>query len=254
MKATPSDTTTTGATGIAKRPHTTTSKDGRWRTFHKHAGLMQFIPAGTYYARCKVRGKAIRASLRTEVFTAAKLRLPDKLRELRKPKTPAGTFGEARALYEADLAADHTLAEGSRQYRKARIAALLKTWPGEQNPSKPTQLDETNLSKITETDCREWAKRFSAQFDEQNFNNTLGTLRAILEKGGLGRDENPAFKIKRLGVKPTDLQLPEPAQFEKILGNGGNSGCATIARLRGSDPLPGVHRLPHFGSQASDVG
>jgi hypothetical protein len=24
---------------------TSTSKDGRWRTFHKHAGLMQFIPS-----------------------------------------------------------------------------------------------------------------------------------------------------------------------------------------------------------------
>ena len=198
---------------------------------------MQFIPAGTYYARCKVRGKAIRASLQTEVFTTAKLRLPDKLKELRKPKAPAGTFGQARALYEADLAADHTLAEGSRQYRKARIAALLKTWPGEPNPDKPTKLDGTNLGKITETDCREWARRFSAQFDEQNFNNTLGTLRAILEKGGLRRDENPAFKIKRLGVKPTDLQLPEPEQFEKILETVETAGarqshdCADLIRF-----------------------
>ena len=50
---------------------------------------MQFIPSGVYFARCKVRGKAIRASLKTTVFTTAKLKLLDKLKELRKP--PGGS-------------------------------------------------------------------------------------------------------------------------------------------------------------------
>jgi len=66
------------------KPYNPTSKDGRWRTFHKHTGLMQFIPSGVYFARCKIKGKAIRASRKTTVFTTAKLRLPDKIKELRK--------------------------------------------------------------------------------------------------------------------------------------------------------------------------
>jgi len=53
-------------------------------------------------------------------------------------------------------------------------------------------------SKITETDCRAWAGRFAAKYDEQFFNNTLSTLRHILERAGVPREENPAFKIKRL--------------------------------------------------------
>jgi len=37
----------------------------RWRTFHKHAGLMQFVPSGVYFARAKVNGKIFRRSLET---------------------------------------------------------------------------------------------------------------------------------------------------------------------------------------------
>jgi hypothetical protein len=51
---------------------TISSKDGRWRTFHKHAGLMQFVPSGVYFARAKVNGKIFRRSLETDGFTAVK--------------------------------------------------------------------------------------------------------------------------------------------------------------------------------------
>ena len=70
---TASDTTTAARESDRKQQQTltSTSKDGRWRTFLKHAGLMQFIPAGTYYARAKVNGKSVRATLDTDVFTTA---------------------------------------------------------------------------------------------------------------------------------------------------------------------------------------
>jgi integrase len=191
---------------------------------------MQFIPSGVYFARAKVNGKAFRRSLDTDVFTTAKLKLPDKLKEFKKAKATVGTFAEARLLYETDLDNDYTLADGSRQYRKARIAALLKSWPG---------LDAMKLEKISKTACSAWAKGFSEKFDEQNFNNTLGTLRAIIgiEGGGIGRDANPAFKIKRLGVQPTVLQLPESEQFDKLVeiietaGSRYSHDCADLVRF-----------------------
>jgi integrase len=98
-------------------------------------------------------------------------------------------------------------------------------------------LDKTGLTKITVPACKEWAKRFAAQFEAGNFNNTLGTLRAILERGGLGRDENPAYGIKRLGVKAKELQLPEPDQFDKMLETVETAGarqshdCADLTRF-----------------------
>ena len=147
---TPTDTAIEARESVPRtNPQTTVSKDGKWRTFHKHAGLMQFIPSGAYFARAKVKGKIYRRSLETDVLTTAKLKLPDLLKEFKKPRAAAGTFAEARALYEIDLANDYTLADGSKQYRSARIAALLKSWPG---------LDDTKLEKISETACRAWAR------------------------------------------------------------------------------------------------
>jgi integrase len=117
-------------------------------------------------------------------------------------------FAEARALYEAEIEADHTLTDATKNYWRTRIAALLKSWP---------TLDNMELDKITKEACQRWGRDYAAQFSESNFNNTLGALRAILERGGLKDEANPAMQVKRLGVKPTVLQLPEPAQFEKLL-------------------------------------
>jgi len=56
-------------------------------------------------------------------------------------------------------------------------------------------------SKITETDCRAWAGRFAAKYDEQFSTTPSAPFDNILERAGVPREENPAFKIKRLGVK-----------------------------------------------------
>jgi hypothetical protein len=51
------------------------SKDGQWRSFPKVPHLLQYVSNGNYYARIKVKGKIIRESLKTGVWTTAKLRL-----------------------------------------------------------------------------------------------------------------------------------------------------------------------------------
>lgn len=81
---------------------------------------MQFIPAGIYYARTKVRGKSVRASLSTDVFTTARVRLPDKLKELRKPPAEVGTFADGRIKYEAETRNGYT----SRKKRLIKLAPL----------------------------------------------------------------------------------------------------------------------------------
>lgn len=219
------------------------SKDGKWRSFPKVPGLLQYTVTGTYFARCKVRGKLFRQSLlkdgESEIsFTTAKLRLPDKLKEFRKPNVTLGTFAEARQLYEADLENDHTLKSASKYYRRSRIQALLKSWP---------DLDSLKLDDLKAKDGKgvfkmlpqfqSWAKDYADKFDDQNFNNTLGSLRMILARGGLEHDENPAFKIAKLGVKRKELQLPEPDQFSKIIETIDGSGagqahhCADLVRF-----------------------
>jgi integrase len=218
--------TTAGAKSPKTKSHL--SKDGKWRYFDRIPGLVQYVVTGTYYAKCKAYGKSLRKSLETDVLTTAKDKLPFKLREMRKPRAAVGTFAEARVLYEADLENDHTLSVGTKNYYKDRLAALVKSWP---------ELETSKLNRITESNCREWARRFASQFDEQNFNNTLGVLRQILKRGGLGTDENPALKLDRLGVRPTELHLPEPDQFEKLVelvekaGARQSRDCADLIRF-----------------------
>ena len=98
---------------------------------------------------------------------------------------------------------------------------------------------ETSLSitQITKARCEQWKREYSEQFDEQNFNNTLGTLRMILERGGLKGEANPATHLKRLGVKPTVLHLPETSQFDKLVetvedaGSRHSKHCADFVRF-----------------------
>ncbi len=217
MKAT-SDTATAARESDGRKPipHTTTSKDGRWLTFTKHAGLMRFIPSGTYYARTKVNGKSVRASLETDVFTTAKLKLADKRKKL-KSKAAVGTFADGRLKYEAETQSDHTLAPLSKTYRLRCVECLVKTWPG---------VDKLKASAITEADCQQWASRYAAHYSAQVFNNTVNTLRRILGLAGLGHDDNPAMKLKRLGIRRKVLELPTSDQFERLVTLIETSGAA----------------------------
>ena len=218
-------------TKSAKPPRdATSSPDGKWRSFPKVPNLVQYVNTGTYFGRVKIEGKTFRESLETDVFTTAKLLLGDyiKKKQKRAAHPIAGTFAAARVTYETELEADHTLKETGKLYRRKCIKALAKSWP---------ELDATHPAKITVADCRAWAAKFAAAYSPSVFNNTLGTLRMILERAGIGHDDNPALKIKRLGVKPKELHLPEAGQFEGILltvetsGAGQAKHCANFIRF-----------------------
>jgi integrase len=207
------------------------SKDGKWKSFPKVPHLLQYVSTGTFYGRVTVDGKIYRESLDTTVYSVAKQKLPDfvkeKLRKKRQTGAPA-TFSEARKLYEQDLENDHALSDSMKRYRRYCIKKLLDSWTG---------LDHVKLNRISEGDCKEWAGRLAKKLDAQYFNNTLGTLRAILKRAGIVGIDDPTKDVKRLGVKPTELNLPEPHQFEKMLEEIDTSGagqahhCADLVRF-----------------------
>jgi hypothetical protein len=72
------------------------------------------------YARVKVGGKIIRRSLETSVWTTAKLKLLDFLREQRHECSAglAPSFKEALAAYEQELDADPSVKPQSKEYRR----------------------------------------------------------------------------------------------------------------------------------------
>jgi integrase len=207
------------------------SPDGKWRSFPKVPNLLQYVNTGTFYGRVKVDGKLYRESLETKVFSVAKLKLGDFVKEKTRKRRQVGApviFTEARNLYEQDLENDHALSDNSKRYRRYCIQKLLKSWP---------DLDHMKLNAISAAKCKEWAAKFAQQVDERYFNNTLGTLRGILKRAGIFGIDDPTKEVKRLGVKAKELHLPEPDQFQKLLetietsGAGQAKYCADFVRF-----------------------
>jgi hypothetical protein len=125
------------------------SKDGQWRSFAKVPNLLQYAPNGNYYARIKIHGKVIRRSLNTDVFTTAKLRLLDLLKQQKQQveqPPEALTFKAARELYEQRLANDPAIKAKSKEYRLLCVKKLKSTWPG---------IDDRKVNEITIDECRD---------------------------------------------------------------------------------------------------
>ena len=191
-----------------------------------------------FYGRVKVRGKTIRRKLDTAVYTTAKLRLLDFLKE---HKTRTGTeaevptFQQAKELYEKEIKGDPTFAPKTLTYKDFNLKLIARTWPG---------LDALRLDKITQTAASEWSGRLAKEVSAEAYNHTLGVFKAVFVRGvrdlkerGGSSLENPAAHLKRLGVKPKKLLLPEPDQFNKLVetvataGGGFSKRCADLIKF-----------------------
>jgi integrase len=213
-----------------------TVKDSEWQKT-PYANLVRYKSSGIYFARFRVGGKLIRRSLKTSHISVAKLRLGDLEKQERQraehQSVVAGgamAFGDALAIYKQRLAGNAALKPRSKDYRGERIAALLKSWP---------TLEKTNTRKISKGDCLTWAAHYGQKAAPSNFNNTVGTLRLVLdiavEVGA--RYDNPARFIKRLRVQPKKLQLPSENQFLALVAEIEQAGgwcsrdCANLVRF-----------------------
>ena len=181
------------------------------------ANLVRHVQSGNYYARIRVRGKLIWKSLKTDRISVAKLRLGDFHKEERQraaAQTAVArgkmTFADALQTYRERLKGDQSLKDRSKTYREERITALLKSWD---------DLNQTDVAQISKSDCLDWAARFGKTSSPSAFNNTVGTLRLILniavEAGA--RYDNPAVHIKRKRIRQKLLQLPSQKQFIELV-------------------------------------
>jgi integrase len=212
---TPSETATAGAQSPVTHRTPRSTKRSVWWKRGEH--LIQHTPTGTFYCRLKLKGKTIRASLETDVLTTARLRLPDKVKELRKPKAEAGTFSFGRGQFEAETRNKHELSELARVYRLRCVDRILRSWPG---------LDNRRVDTFTKAEMDAWAKKYSDLYCEQFFNNSLNVLRQILSLAGLKRDDNPAWLVKRRGIPRKELNLPTADQFNQLVNEIATSGAA----------------------------
>ncbi len=195
------------------------SKDGQWRSFPNVPCLLQYVSNGNYYGRTRVNGKLIRVSLKTTVWTTAKLRLADLLKTERENsnKVNPPKFSEAVEVFKKELANDTTIKPQSKKYRLWCLGKLQKTWPA---------LWELRLDEITPKACQEWAAGIHDKIACHYYNNTIGTLKQVIQSGITTHKENcgvllenPAAVLKKTRIKQKDLRLPEPAHFQLLVEN-----------------------------------
>ncbi len=195
------------------------SSNGKWRSFPKVPHLLQYVISGVYFGKVKISGKTVRRSLETTVWTSAQLKLNDFLKENREKrnKVDPPRFTVVLEWFKAELENDTTIKPRSKEYRLTCLKKIETTWP---------ELWKLRLDGITSKDCKEWASELNGEIDSHYFNNTIGTLRQIIDvglkthkKNGGTSFENPAAELKRVKVKQNDLQLPEPSQFKGLVEN-----------------------------------
>jgi integrase len=208
-------------------------KNAKWSKT-QYSNLIRYVPSGQYFARIRVRGKLILKSLKTARVSVAKLRLADLEKDERtKAENQTSlvngkmTFSDALSFYRDHLQADLNLKPRSKEYREERINALLKSWP---------DLKTKDVRQISKHNCQEWARRFGQDCSSIAFNNTIGTLRQILdvavESGA--RYDNPARDLKRKKVKVRRPELPSQDQFIRFvetIETSGRSSCYQAAEL-----------------------
>jgi integrase len=190
--------------------------------------------SGRYYARAFAGGKEVWKALKTSHFSVAEAKLAEFLkdhRERRKNANEASAkmrFGEAAAIHLQNLDDSLNIKQRTRDYWREVLAALLKSWPN---------LNDTEIRKITQADCKKWATAYAKKASANRYNNTLSVLRHVLnvaiEAGVIY--SNPAAIVQRVKVRGKHISLPTTDKFNALIdemraGHSRDSqNCADLA-------------------------
>jgi integrase len=199
--------------------------------------LVRYRPKGTYFARFKINGKPLWRSLETTVFSVAKQRLPDTIREHRAKLESATavaigkmTVGDAVQVYLEKVRASVSLKPRSKDYREMMIDFIKRSWP---------TLFATDVRQVSKRDCQEWLVRFQKQYAPSVVNNAIGTLRGIFAEAvdSGARFGNPAVNLSRMRVRAKRLDLPTREEFLRFVeeirtaGARQSKDCANLVRF-----------------------
>jgi integrase len=192
--------------------------------------------SGRYYARVYAGGKEVWKSLGTSHFSVAQAKLAEFLKEHRERVRSNGngqvsakmTFGEAAAVHRRNLDDNLSIKPRTRDYWRECLVALQKSWPG---------LNETEVRKITQAECKKWASAYAKKASPTRYNNTVSVLRHVLnvavESGVIY--SNPAAVVKRAAIRGKEIALPTIDKFNALIaemrvGHGRDSiNCADFA-------------------------
>jgi integrase len=169
---------------------------------------------GQYYARGYVQGKSVWRSLKTDLYSAAVVRLKPALDEIRlqpKPGTEsAAAVGDLIELYLAQVSRTVGIKPSTVHYRKQLFVRIRKEWPG---------VDDLVPRKVSARQAEEFAAALAKGLSPTRYNNSIDSLRAVfrigIEEGLVSK--NPFEKVGKLRPRAKQLKLPNTAAFFEIL-------------------------------------
>jgi len=116
----------------------------------------------------------------------------------------------------------------TRAYWRQRLGALTKSWQG---------LNEIEVRKITQSNCKQWAGKYARKTSPTNYNNTIALLRQVLncavDAGVIYA--NAAVALKRVTIHSKEIVLPSTDKFNALIaemrnGHGRDSrNCGDFA-------------------------
>jgi integrase len=184
-------------------------------------------PIGVYYARLYVGTGEKWVSLKTKMFSVAKLELHKRLQShqsVQDAQTAVSvgkaTVGDLSALYLRKVELDNSIKASTKGYRQKTVKYLFNSWPA---------LRDRLPNRVSESDCHEWAAQYKAKFSESLYNNTVDSLRHVFEharESGLITN-NPAEAIQKVKVPQKKLELPSTEQFHRLVKIIRSTGSAT---------------------------
>jgi len=173
--------------------------------------------SGRYYARAFAGGKEVWKSLKTSHFSVAEARLAEFLKEHRERVRNGNgegsakmIFGEAAAIHLRNLDDNPRIKPSTRKYWRECLTALQKSWPG---------LNETEIRKITQSDCKEWARVYGKTVSPTRYNGAISVLRHVLNvavEAGVVYS-NAAVVVKRAPVRCKEIKLPSIDRFNALI-------------------------------------
>ena len=173
--------------------------------------------SGRYYARAFAGGKEVWKSLKTSHFSVAEARLAEFLKEHRERVSNGNGEGSAKMIFDEaatihlrNLDGNPRIKSSTRKYWRECLTALQKSWPG---------LNETEIRKITQGNCKEWARTYGKKVSPTRYNGTISLLRHVLnvavEAGVI--DSNAAAAVKRAPVRCKEIKLPSVDKFNALI-------------------------------------
>lgn len=189
-------------------------KKGRWKPTPT-PNLVRYGPKGNYYLRARFGGSPVRECLYTKSYGIAKMKLNDRMADLRRMRpvrlTDIATLGDALTVVRASVANDPTLKPDSK--------ATYFDWLDDLAPDMPAAVPETPLAKLRAGEMERWwsdaATRYAPSRANMLFMLIRRGLKVAIKAGALAKD--PTEDLRRMVVPRTKWKMLTMEQFALLV-------------------------------------